>query len=748
MADRFFIGPYTSGLVKDKKPFLIPDEAFASLRNLYVWRDRVKKRFGSRVMNTGQMPNVQQLYSRFRVDIGTTDGSGDFIGTVPVSAPNIPIATPAIGQLFSVYDTITPANSTIFTVVVLGHLPAGDLLSTSAATGTYDTTTGAVTITGASAGMPVYFFPALPVMGLLNEETSNINDESIVGFDTRYAYSFNSGTQWERIPGVAWTGNDNQFFWAANYRGATDDVLLMFVGNNNPNDPMYYYDGATFTAFSPIYNTLTGDTVLNARLAIPFQSRLVLLNTWEQVSGTPTNFSNRARFSQNGSPLQGDAWNQPPQVFGKGDSINAPTAEAIISALILKDRLIVFFERSTWELAYTGNQVVPFVWQTINIEFGAESTNSAIPFDKVILTVGDIAITSCNAANVERIDQNIPDEVFRIQNDNDGTERVYGVRDYNIEMAYWAYPDGAGVATATYPSKVFVYNYRNGSWAINDDSITCFGQYQLNTALTWNSTYFTWAESDEEWDDGVNLRHARNVIAGNQQGFTFIIDHNLPINAHAISITNITETGLIATVTAINYNLNSSDYILIDFMQSTNDPNGTITRLNGKIFEVYALTTNTFYILIDVAFDIGALYAGGGTFRRVSVIQALTKQYNFYLDKGFSFTTNKIDMLVDKTESGQVSIQTLSGSGDIVTDTQMLTTFPYSNTFYPMEQYQESLWHTIYPNSYGAFLQFNITLIDNQDIDLSQIRNVDIADSDFVLNSMMIFTSPTSSRLQ
>lgn len=734
MAERFFIGPYKSGLIRDRKPFLVPDEAFVSLRNMYVWRDRVKKRFGSRLMNTGQDPSVQQLYSRFRVDIGTTDGAGNFAGSSPAEV------TPAVGQIFSI-------GNTIFTVPALGN-PVNLLIAGTATTATYNTTTRAVAITGSTPATAVYYYPALPVMGLLNREAANINDEEIVGFDTRYAYSYNSGTQWERFPGVAWTGNDLNFLWAANYRGATDNVLLMFVGNNNSADPLYYYDGSTFTSFSPVYNTLTNDKVLNARIGIPFQSRLVLLNTWEQVGGVATNFANRARFCQNGSPLQSDAWNQPPQVFGKGDFIDAPTSEAIISAYILKDRLIVRFERSTWELAYTGNQVVPFVWQTINVEFGAESTNSDIPFDKVILSVGDIAITSCNGANVERIDLNIPDEVFRIQNDNGGTQRVYGVRDYNIEMAYWAYPSSEGVATSTYPSKVFTYNYRNGAWAINDDSITCFGQYQINTSLTWNSTYYTWDELDQSWSDGVDIRHARNVIAGNQEGFTFIIDHNLTTNAYAISITEITESGLVATVTAINHNLNSGDYILIDFMQSTNDPNGTITAVNGKIYEILAETADTFHILIDIAFTPGALYAGAGVFRRISVPLLVTKQYNFYLDKGSSFTVNKIDMLVDKTPLGKVAVQLFAGTGDLVTDTKILSTAPYSSTFYPMEQYQESLWHTIYPNSFGSFLQFAITLTDNSDITQSLIRNVDVADSDFVLNAMMIYASMTASRLQ
>src|SRR5207247_7694475 len=111
-----------------------------------------------------------------------------------------------------------------------------------------------------------------------------------------------------------------------------------------------------------------------------------------------------------------------PYVFGKGDSIDAPTSEAIVTALILKDRLIVYFERSTWELVYTGNQVIPFDWQTINIELGAESTQSVVPFDSVILGVGDVGIHSCNGGNVARIDDKIPDEILQVNNSHSGTD--------------------------------------------------------------------------------------------------------------------------------------------------------------------------------------------------------------------------------------------------------------------------------------------------------------------------------------
>jgi len=407
MADRFFIGPYNSGLIRDRKPFLLPDEAFSTMRNAYVFRDRTRKRFGARPMNGAVAASVQQLFTRFRINVGTTNGAGNLSSTTPLDT-GVPIATPAIGQNFSV-------GTEIFTVNALGA-PA-TMLSTGAATvKTFNTNNGAFVINGAAANTTVYYYPALPVMGLLTRELTTVNDEEFVGFDTRFSYIFN-GTGWEALSATFhWTGTDSQFFWPANYRGALPSELLFFITNFNPADLMSYYDGTNWNVFNPIYNSLTGDRVTTARIIIPFQNRLVLLNTVEQVAGVDQEFRNRARFSQNGNPIQTEAFYEPPTNFGRGDHIDAPTSEAIISAQILKDRLIVFFERSTWELAYTGNQVVPFVWQTINIELGVESSFSMIAMNDVLLGVGDVGVMSCNGAQVQRIDNNIPDEVFQIHN--------------------------------------------------------------------------------------------------------------------------------------------------------------------------------------------------------------------------------------------------------------------------------------------------------------------------------------------
>ena len=52
--NQVLIGSYPDGgLMTDRKPMMLPNQAFSNLQNAYVWRDRVKKRDGS--INMGRL---------------------------------------------------------------------------------------------------------------------------------------------------------------------------------------------------------------------------------------------------------------------------------------------------------------------------------------------------------------------------------------------------------------------------------------------------------------------------------------------------------------------------------------------------------------------------------------------------------------------------------------------------------------------------------------------------------------------
>ena len=721
--DKFVIAPFNDGLQKDLRPWLISDDAFAELNNAYVFRGRVRKRFGSELMNTTVSSAVAPLYSRLRIaltggaGVGATDGAGAATGTVPG-------AIFKIGQQFSI-------GTEIFTVTALGT-PSVMLTTGASTTMTYNTTTGVYVFAGATPTTQIYFYPAEPVMGITTYELAAINDEQTVAFDTQFAYYYD-GTGWERLGTATWTGNDAQFFWANNYRGANDYDYILFATNFNAGE-MYYWNGAAWTNFIPRYLT-TGELVRTARIIVPFKDRLLLLNTVEQVGGVDRSFPNRCRYSQNGDPTNlNNSFNQTLQQGA--DHIDAATKEAIISARILKDRLIVFFERSTYELVYTGNDIDPFRWQKLNEELGCESTFSMVPFDKVMLGVGNVGIHACNGVNVERIDQSIPDEVFDIHNLNDGVYRVHGIRDYRTEMVYWTLPSG----NVTYPNKVLVFNYKNGSWSFNDDSFTAFGYYQNANDKTWAMMEKTWEETIEVWNSGYLQAKFRQTVAGNQQGYVFLLSPDSSRNAPSLQITNITNVGSTITITSIDHNLSIGDFVLIEQSQG-------ITALNNKIYQINNITSDTIEI-VDAA--ITGTYTGGGTLARVSRIDFKTKQYNFYVKQGKNALIGKVDCYVDKTVNGEITVESYAssssvdlGAASIATGTNMgtnvLETAPY--TAASLENSQSRLWHPVYLFAEGEVVQLRFYLADDQ------LSDLDIATSDFQLNGLVFYSMPVS-RLQ
>jgi hypothetical protein len=743
MADRFFIAPYNekSGLQTNLKPWLIPDEAFSELNNAYVFRGRVRKRFGSRWL--GQ----NQFGTRLGINIGTITG-GSFAGNVRTILVDAGMPT-AIGQSFSV-------GTFIFTVYNTASGAQQMLRSDNVvATATYNLSTSDFNITGVSLpnGTAVYFYPGFPVMGLLTYEQVSIADEYVIAFDTRYAYTYQM-SGWNRIGAEAtsgasvWTGNNAQFFWGDTWTGTDASAKIFFVTNFNQNEPnfMRYYDGTQWYNFNPQIDA-TPNYLNSAEIIVPFKNRLLAFNTWEGPANSlpGTNYTNRCRYSQVGDPLASTAWRQ--DIPGSGNSIDASTTEAIITVEFIKDRLIVYFERSTWELVYTGNQAYPFTWQQINTELGAESTFSIVPFDKICVGVGNVGIHACNGSNVERIDEKIPDEVFEVHNNGSGVERVYGIRDYYVEMVYWTFPDTEADANIPYPNRVLVFNYVTGTWALNNDTITCFGYFQPISGVTWDSNTVTWSDT-ASWDSGSVQALFRQVIAGNQQGYTFICDADIPVNALVIQITNVTYTSTLATLTVISHNFNSGEYIFIFDAVWSDSSNG----LNGQIFRVVtAIDINTFTIVVPSTSPLSGTYMGGGLIARVSQISVTTKEYNFYADKGRNTYVSKVDFMVDNTPAGQLEVnffvstssnqllQDAQGNG-VLLGTGNLDTFSYPDI--PFEQNATRLWHPVYFQADGEIVQLQLTMND------VQMKNVGIMQSGFALHAMCIYAQPTSYRFQ
>jgi hypothetical protein len=735
---RFLIAPYKSGLQLNVKPWLIMQDAFEILRNVHVWRGRVKKRFGAKVMNESLSAIQQQLFTRLRINIGTTEVvSGNFV------LNPVPGDEWALGSQFSIGDTI-------YTVDVAN----GALLTTSAvATGIFDTITGALDITGNTENplTTVYYYPLDPVMNFALYESNAINDSLCIAFDIQFSYQFIKANGWQRFGTATWTGDDSNFFSVCNYRGPDEFDYYLYAVNGVQADQIKYYDSNDWNSFSPQYST-TGDTngfvIQTALFVVPFQNRLLLLGPTLQTGSGPNTyeyFGSRIIWSAQGDPTANDghgnysSWLPGPP--GYSSYLDIYTKEVITGYQYLKDRLMIFCESSTWELVFTGGNIDPFRVQKINTELGVESADSIVPFDKAVLGFGSNGILACNGINVERIDSDIPNVIFDIINSNNGPLRVSGIRDYFTKEVYWSYPSSAqsGAFADIFPNRVLIYNYDNNTWAYNDDSITAFGYYYLEADITWDDLDQEWQESSEVWDDPALTSLFRTVVAGNQQGFTFLVDADKNNNSMSLSIADITITGINIELTVYNHNIvDTSVFLYIDNLQGS----GTIPNLNGNIYQVYSITDED--TITIQASGINGAYTGAGTCQLVSQIEFFSKQYNFFTTAGRKFSVPRLDFLITPSEAGNVTwnyyatfnSQPLSGqgqlSGALYSNTNMQT-FPITTT----ENSQEMIWRSKWPIFDGETFQYSITLSP------TQMMNQDDAFAGFELNAVLFFVRPT-----
>ncbi len=421
-----------------------------------------------------------------------------------------------------------------------------------------------------------------------------------------------------------------------------------------------------------------GTLLFSARVLIPYYGRLLALNTWEGTDvDSSVNIFNRCRFSQIGNPIQQDAWRS--DVFGKGGFVDAPVNEEIISATFYKNTLIVFFERSTWRLQYLGEYGLPFIWERISSDYGSESTFSPVLFDSGVLAVGDKAIVGSSGSDVQRIDLDIPDQVYRFKNSENGPKRVHGIRDFQKEVVYWCYADYPDQQQGQfYPNKTLLYNYRNNTFAFFRNTITCFGNFKYVANITWDRLDIFWDDYNVFWDDGAQ-EGMPLIASGNQQGFCHFYGYSdvetgsdstiVAMDQESLTISNVT-VGSSVIVQSIDHNLVSDEFIYLtglNYVVTATQSAGS-TTLNDQIYLVQVQDKDTFILfkwdeISQQAYsnflvvNVGE-YVGGGVAALFPRMEITTKDFNpMRPSLGINIKTSYIDFLFDASSPSPINVK-------------------------------------------------------------------------------------------
>lgn len=755
-----YIRKNETGLVQSRQEFILPDDAYPTLENAYIWREQIRRRQGLTLL--GRLRRVFDTIA---------------IGNSAASPWSFNIYT-KLGITPEANAQIQP-GSVVITIGAIVFTDQGNGTLTSPTlgnSGTINYFTGAIVLThtagaGIATTASMNYYPNLPVMGLRSEELNATNVERLIAFDTKYAYRYSAGFQ-EFLPGTTWTGTDADFFWSTNYWVGTGNLKIFWVTNfsGTGGDPIRYTNGVAGTNwvdFAPTINS-GGDKLTQCLALLPFRGRLLAFNTLEgpTLAGS-TQFFQRIRWAAIGNPFSDgsaivatvnpNAWRD--DIRGQGGFLDIPTSESITAVGFVRDNLVIYCERSTWQLRYTGRSIAPFQIEKVNSELGAESTFSAVQFDTSLVGIGDKGIVECDSYKSERIDIKIPDLVFEFKNDNDGTFRVHGIRDFQQRLAYWTYVYAPGYPPeAKFPNRRLVYNYENDSWAIFTDSLTCFGTFQPSFTRTWAQSVFPWSEANFPW---LNVpAQFPSIIAGNQQGYVMYASSNLQpqvTNDPTLYISAITgNTSTSTVVTCPDHNLQSGQVIEI-----TNIPTGTpFDNLNGGIYGIVYVDANNFelwtYNSLSGDFDIPQLddpatYIGGGQISVRDGFSIVSKKFNF-LEQGENIQMGYVDVLMDNTDSGSVTLnvyldynstQPINDSPENINPTTNIPDGFFNinvNTFSAGGIASSKNWQRVFCPVRGNFVTLEWTLSNEQLTNIAQ-------ESDVQIDAQIIWMRPAGKQL-
>jgi hypothetical protein len=568
---------------------------------------------------------------------------------------------------------------------------------------------------------------------------------------------------------IATNGTGGIAQYLTNRSNTTLDCIRWYDGdptNGNPTAPVLNGNLGWVNFMPPLSRSAfsIGDEpaaiyyLVGARMIVPFKDRLLFLGPVIQSSSSgPFYLQDTIIYSQNGTPyytasFTGDV-SASTTVFnpilvpinqtatanayfedqtGYGGFISAGYDQPINTAASNEDAILIGFTNKQTRLIYTGNDILPFNFFSINSELGSTSTFSVITLDRGKLDIGPNGIILSSQVAAERADLQFPDQVFEFDLQNNGTQRICSQRDFINEWIYFTYLiNEDDPVIYKFPNQTLQYNYREDSWAIFDECYTTYGQFRITQDSSWatiGNRFPTWESWNEPWASGSSTLLQPDVIAGNQQGFIVFRDRGTA-ESSSLYIQNIIGT----TVTSPNHCLNNGDYIIIT---------GTIgvTGVNGNIYSVGEATTNTF--VLEGSSTPTGTYVGGGTIQRMYVPYIQTKQFPVGWDDARKTRIGNQQYLLSTTPNGQITLLIFLSmndespynfgpivpSDDVTNNSLIYSTIVYTcpestnlgltpaniNLQMVTGSQQQQIWHRMNTSLIGDTVQIGFTLSDAQ----------------------------------
>ena len=695
------------------------------------------------VIWTGQ--DYQQFWST-NYPTSTAQQSGAFWATNNVPGFHFKALTNVTGV------SVTQVSATRVTITITAHgLIVDDLIWINEVTGSIATGSGAtqnqningqtgIVTTVTDANTVVVDFTGVSGTTLANFQAGATGSAGIAQYLTSNVAGSGDGIRWYDGDMTGETGIPNSTL--TGWVNFSPPLTATTVSINGLPPALYYLVGC---------------------LAIlPFKDRLLFFSPYVQSStGTPIQLNDTAIWSWNGTPFYSSLVpnNQTSNMSayyvdqtGFGGFLSAGISQPMQTFTNNEDVLLIGFGgngRKT-RFAYTANDLQPFLFYNINSELPSTSTFSSVVLDKGAIDIGSFGICITDQQSSQRIDLDIPNAVFQIQKNNNGNQRVSGIRDYLNEWIYFSYP--VDNSQWKFPTQSFFFNYRDNTWAVFYENFTCHGNYRANDTLTWATLpYNTWGEWSDPWNTGTETEYEIQVIGGTPQGYVLVkgvgTSEGLSGYISAISddgngLTQITSYN--HCVTNDNPNTETSDFIYIEGALGTDAAN-----LNNKSYAVFKVIDQNNFV-INFPFP-GPIYLGNGQFKRLSHPVFQTKQFPLFWEAGRQVRLGRQQYLLTKTADGQVTLSIYLSQDDtdpwnnpvfagtpngLIYSQTLLTSLEPQNLQSMVGEGQQQIWHRVSTSLIGDTFQVEITLSDEQ------MLNFDLATDEIELHAMNFSASP------
>lgn len=498
--DAYPLFGFRSGLRTDREPWLIPEEAFEQIENAHLYRGRLEKRPLARLFT--------KLGTKVTAQALGTPGAGQLVGnTLGASIPGAPAVTnlskltnvPLVPPTTSPVDKPITLNLPPYQFRVVGPAVSTNIYNlewfagtalTQAYTAQINVATGAwfVQLTApdaftASACTATYeFYRGLPAM-LITEWINAGGNRELVVCDTKRLFVYNAtrGRFDDKLSTVAtlatddvWTGTSTDFFSAAPVDDGSSRKLVIVNGVNLPKK----WDGTTLA------NMGVSSQLSSAHMVFGQYGHVIYL------SPTVGGAVNRQRAMWSDQFLT--------ETVQASSYAVAYTGERFITAAMVNDEILVFFDRSVWKLRYTGDFRAPFEWVHIaggtfdraDTHGGVSRTGIVAQHDRAIV-LGPHGLTQANGVQTADAAPQVPDIMSRFL-DPTKLSISYGVA-FDQEREVW-FSVVSSQAASSEPDRTLVLNLETGALSFYTWGFRIFGLFRRQEEVpAWDAV--PWAET-------------------------------------------------------------------------------------------------------------------------------------------------------------------------------------------------------------------------------------------------------------